>query len=108
MDATKTPPAAAAEVQLVTALVITFPLVPGVPYVSVEEAQFVPSETIIFLVVALADAGNVGVDSMKLVPLSYKTLPVPPLDEGYVAVDHAGSLDVTACKICPVLPFVNE
>jgi acyl carrier protein len=63
-DANSHTPAAAgaALVQLVPSLVNTFPLVPGAAYVSVEAAQFVPSDFIIFPVVAEA-LGNVGVDN---------------------------------------------
>jgi hypothetical protein len=59
-EVTVPPVAGAALVQFVPSEVRTFPDEPGTAYVSVEATQFVPSETIIFRVVALA-FGNVGV-----------------------------------------------
>lgn len=61
-------------VQLVPSETIAFPLVPGAAKVAVDATQFVPSEIITFLLVALA-FGNVGVDQLgaALEPLT-KTL----------------------------------
>ena len=54
-------PAAEVDVQFVPSDFKIFPEVPGTAHVSVDAVQLVPSDTIIFRVVALA-FGKVGVD----------------------------------------------